>query len=992
MKHKALNGKEYWRSLDQLSDTPEFRKFLEAEFPGQVPELDGPVSRRKFLALMGASMAFAGLAGCRRPVEKIVPYVTAPTNVIPGIAKYYATTMPFGSGSYGLLVRSNEGRPTKIEGNPLHLSSAGKTNARIQAEILNLYDPDRSKLALHQGADSTWPDFVGFWRGQYPGFLKSGGKGLAVLSRSFNSPSMQRLKETFEQTFPDAVWAMYDPVSDENISEGIEVATGRKLQPVYHYEKAQTILSLDADILLNENEDITANLGFANGRRLRSETNTMNRLYVVESGFSITGAMADHRLKLQSSAMYAFVVHLIKQLGALGIDLDLPLDTNDKKPAGLNTEWIAALARDLVQNNGKSVVVAGSHQSAAIHALVYAINDALGNINNAVTYHAQRDNTSSSLKSLKTLAQKLNAGEVDTLFILGHNPVYNTPADLDFRSLLNKPKHTVQLSYYVDETARVVEWHLPQAHFLEAWGDSRSVDGTASVIQPLIEPLFGGHSTLEILVLITTGLEKRGYDIVRETWQDFLKTGGFEESWQKVLHDGVWKNSETDPEDVILQRERLKSYLADHPVPENYGTKSALEVVFKPSPALYDGRYSNNGWMQEMPDPVTKIAWDNAALISPATAGAFGLKTGDVVLVHLNDRSIEIPVHVLPGQADFSVELTFGYGRSNIGKIADGVGVNVYALRNSEQGDVVGGAVLKKTGKRHVLANTQDHSSMEDRPLIREATLSEYRKHPEFAKEMVEHPSLKSLWEEHSYDEGYQWGMAIDLTACSGCNACVIACQSENNVPIVGKEQVVNGREMHWIRLDRYFKGEVEDPEMIFQPVPCQHCENAPCEQVCPVQATVHDSEGLNVMTYNRCIGTRYCSNNCPYKVRRFNFFNYTGGLAETVKMAQNPDVTVRSRGVMEKCTFCLQRINTAKRAAKLEDRRVEDGEIKTACQQACPADAIVFGDINDPESAVSKMKQQNRDYTMLGELNLKTRNTYLAKIRNPNPEIEHLS
>ena len=467
-----------------------------------------------------------------------------------------------------------------------------------------------------------------------------------------------------------------------------------------------------------------------------------------------------------------------------------------------------------------------------------------------------------------------------------------------------------------------------------------------------------------------------------------MKSVEFEKAWTKTLHDGLFSNIRSQKQTPKISASRIELALSKYQADEELSATN-LEIVFRESPAVYDGRFANHGWLQEMPDPVTKLAWDNAALISPGMAEELNLKNEDLIQIDYKGRKIEVPVWIMPGHADYSITLTLGYGRKSAGRIGNYVGFNAFRIRTSANPGFGAGAVISKTGKTYLLANTQDHGSMEGRPLVREAVIDEYKKHPEFAKEMVEHPPLKSLWDEHSYDEGYQWGMTIDLNACSGCNACVIACQSENNIPIVGKEQVRNGREMHWIRLDRYFSGDLSDPEMAYQPVACQHCENAPCEQVCPVSATVHDEEGLNVMAYNRCIGTRYCSNNCPYKVRRFNFFNYTNEYPEILKMAQNPDVTVRSRGVMEKCTFCTQRINAAKITTKNKDEMVQDGDVVAACQQSCPADAIVFGNINDPDSEVSKSKKSNRDYTMLGELNVKPRLTYLAKIRNPNPALE---
>ncbi|MBN1407124.1 MAG: TAT-variant-translocated molybdopterin oxidoreductase [Calditrichaceae bacterium] len=979
MKDKnKLNGKDYWRSLDQLADTPEFREFLHREFPENASELSSAVSRRKFLTLMGASLAFAGLAGCRRPVEKIIPYVNAPENVTPGIPKYYATTMPFGLSAYGLLVESHEGRPTKIEGNELHPSTLGKSNILTQAAILGLYDPDRSNSPLQNGNSKSWDDFIAYWRSEREQFSDNRGQGLAVISESFASPTLYRLYTDFKKNYPRAKWFTYEPLSDENIYSGSQLATGKNYQPVYDYAKAKVILSLDSDFLLTENENITANRGFAAGRKLETEKDSMNRLYVVENNFSITGGMADHRLRLPTSKIIDFCTALMNELG---IHMGKPdLSSIDKK-------WLQEVAADLKKNKGNSLVVAGKKQPTVVHAMVMAINNVLGNAGNSVTYIELKDAVLPRTESIRDLKTSVQDKEINTLIILDGNPVFNAPADLEFTHILKKIEKTVHLSLYQDETSQLVNWHLPLAHFLESWGDARSLNGTVSVMQPLIEPLFGGRSMAEVLNLLINGEDLRGYEIVRSTWKSILKSGDFEFNWTKVLHDGLFANSQPIKEIPKISAAKIELYLSKNHRPEKLSAEN-IEVVFQQSPAVYDGRFANNGWLQEMPDPVTKLSWDNTALISPNTAKELNLKNEDLIKIDYKGRSVEAPIWIMPGHADYSITLTLGYGRKSVGRIGNYVGYDAYKIRPAMNLYFGVGAVITKTGKTYLLANTQDHGSMEGRPLVREASIEEYKKHPEFAKEMVGHPPLKSLWEEQSYDEGYQWGMTIDLNACSGCNACVIACQSENNIPIVGKEQVRKGREMHWIRLDRYFSGGLSEPEMVYQPVACQHCENAPCEQVCPVAATVHDEEGLNVMAYNRCIGTRYCSNNCPYKVRRFNFFNYTNEYPEVLKMAQNPDVTVRSRGVMEKCTFCTQRINSVKITAKNKGETVKDGDVVTACQQSCPADAIVFGNINDPKSAVSKMKELNREYTMLGELNVKTRTTYLAKVRNPNPAL----
>lgn len=987
--NEKLNGKEYWRSLDQLADTPEFKEFLYREFPENASELKSSVSRRKFLTIMGASFALAGLAGCRRPVEKIVPYVKAPEEVIPGIPQYFATTMPSPKGAVGILVESHEGRPTKIEGNEMHPCSAGKASAAMQAETLNLYDPDRSGSVLKNGEGKNWKAFVKAWEDLYKNHLENEGQGLAVLSESFSSPSMYRLKQAFLKKFPKAIWAIYDPVSSENIYNGLDVAAGQQLHPVFHYDKARVVLSLDADFLGTENGSLIAANQFASGRNVENTKADMNRLYVVEQNFSITGGMADHRLRLQAGQIGPFALSLASELSKNGVALNLPAEISNNELKNVDQQWIGALAADLVKNKERSLLTAGKQQPASVHALVYMINEALGNNGKSVEYVAVKDSSQSSLNSLVELNSAMNAGKVGTLFILGGNPVYNAPADLDFTARLGKVPNTIHLSSHVDETSQNVSWHLPAAHFLEGWGDARAADGTLSVIQPLIEPLFGGKSQLELLGLLTVGEEISGYEYIRETWQTVLRSADFEKQWKKVLHDGLLTNSSSDKLNPSAKKSDIINYIKNNPIKDKAAAAGNLEIVFHESRTIFDGRYANNGWMQELPDPLTKLSWDNAVLVSPATAKELDIKTADLVTVSDRGNEIELPVFILPGHADYSLSVSLGYGRTASGRVGDEVGSDVYRLRRSLAMYYENGATVTYTGRSHKLANVQDHWSMEGRPLIREATLEFYKDHPHFAPEMVEHPPLKSLWDEPKYDEGYQWGMTIDLNKCTGCNDCVIACQSENNIPIVGKEQVSNGRELHWIRIDRYFSGDIDDPEMVMQPVACPQCETAPCEQVCPVAATSHDDEGLNVMTYNRCIGTRYCSNNCPYKVRRFNFFNYTKDYPETIKLAQNPDVTVRSRGVMEKCTYCVQRINEARIAAQNEGREIKDGEFQTACQQTCAADAIVFGNINDPGSKISQMKKNDRNYAMLGELNIKPRTTYLAKLRNPNPGLD---
>jgi molybdopterin-containing oxidoreductase family iron-sulfur binding subunit len=715
----------------------------------------------------------------------------------------------------------------------------------------------------------------------------------------------------------------------------------------------------------------------------------MNRLYVVESSYTLTGGMADHRKQLPAQHMYAFCLAVAQELQQQGVTVSGVADTQVPEQFEFDRNWLSAVAKDLRLHRGQSLLVAGRQQSEQVHALVYAINAALGNVGNAVSYRQAKYDLPDNNTDLPELVNGVNKGDIETLVMLGSNPVYNAPADLELAAAIKKLKHSIHLGSHVDETARICGWHIPQAHFLEQWGDAQANDGTLSIIQPMILPLFGGRSEIELVNFLNTAKETGGYELVRATWQEILPKNNFEKRWRRVLHDGILENSQASLIAPRVRQRNLTAVLKEKQPITKKLSRDNVEIVFTPSAAVFDGRYANNGWLQELPDGVSKLAWDNAALMSQRTAKELGLKNEDLVLINLSGREAPMPVWIIPGHADYSITVTLGYGRTAAGRVGNGVGFNAYRLRTSDHLNMAYGATIQRTIDTYSMANTQDHNSMEGRPLVREATLSEYRDHPTFAEEMVEHPPLVSLWDEFSYDEGNQWGMTIDLNACTGCNACAIACQSENNIPIVGKEQVKEGREMHWLRLDRYFSGDVEDPEMVYQPVACQHCENAPCEQVCPVQATVHDSEGLNVMTYNRCIGTRYCSNNCPYKVRRFNFFNYTNELPEIVKMAQNPDVTVRSRGVMEKCTYCLQRISEAKIEAKRDNKELKDGDVVAACQQACPTNAIVFGNIIDPESKVNKLKKSDRKYEMLAELNIKPRTSFLAKLRNPNPELE---
>jgi len=946
-------------------------------------------------------MALAGLTSCRRPVEKIVPFVNAPEFLVPGLPQQFATTVTRGTEALGVLVKAREGRPVKIEGNELHPASLGAADVWTQASILGLYDPDRSRQILRQGdtgpEPATWEEFVELWRDKAYELEDTAGGGLGILVEPYASPSVHRMLQRLRSRWDNARIAVWGPADDDQIYEGLRLATGAPARPWYHLERAKVVLALDADLLLTETGGVANTRGFTAGRR--GGDGGMNRLYAVESDLSLTGGNADHRVRLASREIPGFTAALAVALREQeGLPVELPAGVSAPPlPDGV-AEKAARIARDLARAGSEAVIAAGRGQPPEVHALVWRLNQALGAVGTTVTATPARDVGVSSGDDLAALVESMRAGDLRTLIVLGGNPVYDAPADLGFAEALEQVPEVVHLSSHRDETSRRATWHLPRSHDLEAWGDAVAPDGTLSVVQPLVAPLFDSRSLLEVLYLLSRDREQPGHAVVRSTWRELLGDDGFEKRWLEVLHDGLagpelltgqagtGAVSEEQTAATGAEPEAIRRLFASgQPPAEGY------ELTFHLSRAVHDGRFANLAWLQETPDPLTKITWDNTARISPATARELGVSDGDVVRLTAGERSIEAPVWRVPGQADGSIALTLGYGRTAAGRVGDGVGVSVYPLRTLEAPWRVAGARVEPTGARHRLADTQEHGEMEGRGLVRHATWQEYRDHPEEAFHAESHgPPLESLWEEPSYEDGYRWGMVIDLSACTGCNACVVACQSENNIPVVGKEQVATNREMHWLRVDRYFVGSEDEPRLAFQPVPCQHCENAPCEQVCPVAATVHDAEGLNLMVYNRCIGTRYCSNNCPYKVRRFNFFNYTRDLPELMHLAMNPDVTVRSRGVMEKCTYCIQRISAAKAEAKRDGhRRLEDGEIRTACQQTCPADAISFGDLNTPDSRVAREKASDRNYTLLAELNNQPRTSYLGRLGNPDPEWE---
>ncbi|MBY0278368.1 TAT-variant-translocated molybdopterin oxidoreductase [Candidatus Binatia bacterium] len=969
-------GRDYWRSLDELAGSEDFFAYLKAEFPRQVEALEH-VDRRQFMKLMGASLALAGLGACTtQPPEKVVPYVKPPEELVPGDPVYFATAMPLLGTVTGLLVESHVGRPTKIEGNPQHPASMGATDAITQASILGLYDPDRSQVVRRVDEILSWEAFQAALTAAMQAQTERGGAGLRILTQTVGSPTLAAQIDALLQKYPGARWHQYEPLARDNAVAGARLAFGDDVETLYRFDQADVVVSLDADFLSSGGGHVRYARDFIGKRRLTGGSRDMNRLYVVEPTPSNTGVKADQRLALRASRIPGVA-------RALAAGIGISVAGADAKDAA--AAWVAAAVADLKAHAGRSIVIAGDQQPAEVHAVAHAINAALGNVGKTVIYtepvvarpEVQRD-------SLAALVKDMQAGKVELLLIIGGNPVYDAPADLDFAAALEKVAMRAHLSLFDDETSRLCQWHLPEAHYLESWSDGRAFDGTASVMQPLIAPLYSGRSAHELLAMVAGQGGAKGYDIVRDFWKKKRGDAGFEVFWTRSLNDGVVADSA-----AAIKRVALRADLASAlPKAAAAGGSSDLEIVFRPDPTILDGRFSNLGWLQELPKPLSKLTWDNAVELSPHDAERLGIVNTDVVELELGGRKVQGAVWIAPGQADGVVTVTLGYGRTRAGRVGTGTGFDAYRLRTTAAPDQALGLVLAKTGDTYQLACTQHHGSLEGRNIVRAANLEEYRAHPHVFREMGEDPpSDATMYPAWPYT-GYAWGMAVDMNACIGCNACVIACVAENNIAVVGKEQVANGREMQWIRVDRYYVGEPEDPEVAYQPMFCQHCELAPCETVCPVNATVHDEEGLNVMVYNRCVGTRYCSNNCPYKVRRFNFYRFTNYSDKSLELQRNPDVTVRSRGVMEKCTYCVQRINHARIAAKREDRKVKDGEIVTACQQTCPTDALVFGDINDEHSRVAKLKAEQRNYAVLGEINTRPRTTYLAIVRNPNPAL----
>ena len=1138
-KLKGKSGSGYWQSLEQLAAEPEFQDLVDREFGRQAPASWEPLSRRDFLKVMGAGLALAGLAGCAyQPQEKIVPYVKAPEEMVPGKPLFYATAMPIGGGYVnGALAESNMGRPTKIEGNPEHPASLGASDVFMQAAVLGMYDPERLQDVMFRGNPSTWDAFTAGMQAERDKLRANGGAGLRILTDNVTSPTMVAQIRELLRVYPKARWVSYESVNSDNASEGARLAFGEVVEPIYRFDQAQRILSLDCDFLFESAGRVRYGRDFIKNRKVsqlapdKAKTATMNRLYVVESTATMTGAMADHRLPMKASEILELARAILQEVQANGSSTRSATFVPNLKEN--QNKWGAAVAKDLLANRGNSLVVAGATQPVAVHVLAHAMNAELGNVGKTVYYTAPVvENANNQSASLRNLANDLNAGRVTTLMVLGGNPVYDAPADLRFQQAIEKfakveNNTVIRLGMHGDETSQWAHWLLPATHPLEMWSDGRSFDGTTSIVQPLIEPLYRAtHSPHEVLAVFLNAPVTNGLEVVRTFWSGTLglpqgevvgtaaevtkavggemqgnvqtttvRDGGisaFEKAWQTILHDGTIPNTASPARNVTFNPSAIANAVsATSSTRSTARGNKALEITFRPDYTLWDGRWANNGWLQELPKPLSRLTWDNAAMMSLNTARGLGVTNNDLVALKTSAGEVTAPVYVLPGQPDGSIAVHLGGGRQLGGRVLEGIGFNANLIRSSVSPTIATGVTVTKVAGRRQLANVSDHhviSSGDKRPnrggeregevdmdstfgrdIVRIGDLDKFREEPTYLRGefdyYIEYGDGKTLKtggpigqkgkEEHTTsihaakkpglpsqynnqwpsdpkglgpdgvpiyttpdnlkkgvesDEpsrsrhndphvqfGYngepmpQWAMTIDLQSCIGCNACTIGCQAENNIATVGRDQVLLNREMHWIRIDTYFRGDVDNPEAYFQPVPCMNCEKAPCEPVCPVEATTHSAEGINEMTYNRCVGTKYCSNNCPYKVRRFNFLQYSDLQTPQIKLMKNPDVTTRARGVMEKCNYCVQRVSQARIGAQNEGRPIRDGEVLTACQQACPTDAIMFGNLADMKSEVRRSKAHPLNYAVLAELGTQPRTTYLARLRNLNPEMKEL-
>jgi molybdopterin-containing oxidoreductase family iron-sulfur binding subunit len=1018
-------GRRFWKNLDELAATKEFNDLMQEEFPRQAMQGEwvDAVSRRGFLKVMGASLALAGLAGCtKQPDEPIYPYIRQPEDLVLGRPMYFATAHPFPTGAIPVLVKSDAFRPIKLEGNPDHPVSKGKSDPITQGTLLDLYDPDRSKEVLYKGAHG---EFGVFQSELLKAAKANGGQGIYFLSETITSPTLAAQWQSVQKAYPGAKLVQWDPINQDSSRAASKAAFGSYTDAQYKLENADVIVSLDADFLGGIAFPGFLPLAAAYAERHRYDAEqpdkVMNRLYVVESMPTVTGFKAEHRLALKPSEIEGFANALAS--GGTG--------SFSNSEAGA---FLAALAKDLKGASGKCVVIPGEQASPAVHLAAYKLNQSLGAVGKTVVYtETVNPLPSEQLADLKSLVADINAGKVQWLVMLGTNPIYNAPADLEFQAAFDKVPVTAHLGKLVDETGTLSMWHINSAHYLETWSDARAYDGTVTILQPMIDPMYGGKTAHDVLQGLLDNPQMSAFDAVKANSKQYIK-GDFEAGFRKAIHDGWIDGTAFTPKAGGPGGGSL-------PAPAPAPSAGGLEIAFKHDPSIFDGRYANVGWLQELPKQVTSMSWDNAALLSLDTMQKLGVAENEAVELDLNGRKVIAPVLAVPGHPDDVVTVYLGFGRSDAGRAGSGVGFNAYTLRTSDAPYTASGLKLTRGKGMYDLCVTKVHSiehrgayaqhdlqqklsdkqgtyslpghEAQERGIIRYTTVDEARKEPNFAHEGTEKETLVNkvgygpegedpgkddsmfgwAWRYDHPDKStgqvqYKWGMAIDLNSCIGCNACIVACYAENNIPVVGREQVKIGRNMQWLRIDTYFEGDLHAPKAHFQPMACQHCENAGCEQVCPVGATVHTPEGINTMVYNRCVGTRYCSNNCPYKVRRFNFLLYSDYDTESLKFMRNPDVSVRSRGVMEKCSYCIQRIEYAKIDADKENRAVREGEIVTACQQSCPTDAIAFGNLNDSASKVAKRKAQERDYPVLADLNFRPRTTYTAGVINPNPEL----